>query len=39
VRVRDHARRRDAVADAVAFLASPSGVDVTGQLIEVGAAR
>ena len=32
-------RRRDAVADAVAFLASPSGVDVTGQLIEVGAAR
>jgi 3-oxoacyl-[acyl-carrier protein] reductase len=32
-------RRRDAVAAAVAFLASPSGVDVTGQLIEVGSER
>jgi 3-oxoacyl-[acyl-carrier protein] reductase len=32
-------RRRDAVADAVAFLASPSGSDVTGQLIEVGSER
>jgi 3-oxoacyl-[acyl-carrier protein] reductase len=32
-------RRRDAVAAAVAFLASPAGVDVTGQLIEVGSER
>jgi 3-oxoacyl-[acyl-carrier protein] reductase len=36
---RETQRRREAVADAVAFLASPAGVDVTGQLIEVGAAR
>jgi 3-oxoacyl-[acyl-carrier protein] reductase len=33
------ARRRAAVADTVAFLASPHGRDVTGQLIEVGAVR
>ena len=32
-------RRRNAVAAAVAFLASPSGADVTGQLIEVGSDR
>jgi 3-oxoacyl-[acyl-carrier protein] reductase len=32
-------RRREAVADAVAFVASPAGRDVTGQLIEIGAAR
>jgi NAD(P)-dependent dehydrogenase (short-subunit alcohol dehydrogenase family) len=32
-------RRRDAVAAAVAFLASPCGADVTGQLIEVGTDR
>ena len=32
-------RRREAVADAVAFLAGPAGGDVTGQLIEVGAER
>jgi 3-oxoacyl-[acyl-carrier protein] reductase len=32
-------RRREAVADAVAFLASRAGCDVTGQLIDIGAAR
>lgn len=32
-------RRRETVADAVAFLVSQAGRDVTGQLIEVGAAR
>ena len=32
-------RRRDAVAATVAFLTSPGGVDVTGQLIEVGSER
>jgi 3-oxoacyl-[acyl-carrier protein] reductase len=32
-------RRRDAVAAAVAFLASRSAGDVTGQLIEVGSGR
>lgn len=32
-------RRRDTVAEAVAFLASPAGADVTGQLIEVGTQR
>lgn len=32
-------RRRDAVADTVAFLASAAGTDVTAQLIEVGAQR
>jgi len=32
-------RRREAVADAVAFLVSRAGRDVTGQLIEVGTAR
>jgi 3-oxoacyl-[acyl-carrier protein] reductase len=33
------ARRRAAVADTVAFLASSAGRDVSGQLLEVGAAR
>jgi NAD(P)-dependent dehydrogenase (short-subunit alcohol dehydrogenase family) len=32
-------RRREAVADAVAFLVSGAGCDVTGQLIDIGAAR
>lgn len=32
-------RRRDTVADAVAFLCSPAGRDITGQLIEVGTQR
>jgi hypothetical protein len=32
-------RRREAVADAMAFLVSRAGCDVTGQLIEAGAAR
>jgi len=36
---REAQRRREAVADVVAFLAAPAGCDVTGQLIEVGAAR
>jgi 3-oxoacyl-[acyl-carrier protein] reductase len=36
---REAQRRREAVADVVAFLAAPTGCDVTGQLIEVGAAR
>jgi 3-oxoacyl-[acyl-carrier protein] reductase len=36
---RESQRRREAVADAVAFLVSRAGCDVTGQLIEVGAAR
>ena len=36
---REAQRRREAVADAVAFLAGPAGGDVTGQLIEVGAER
>lgn len=36
---REAQRRREAVADVVAFLAAPAGCDVTGQLIEVGAER
>jgi 3-oxoacyl-[acyl-carrier protein] reductase len=36
---REAQRRREAVADVVAFLAAPAGSDVTGQLIEVGAER
>ncbi|MGH3644706.1 MAG: SDR family NAD(P)-dependent oxidoreductase [Mycobacterium sp.] len=36
---RESQRRREAVADTVAFLVSRAGCDVTGQLIEVGAAR
>lgn len=36
---REAERRREAVADVVAFLAAPAGRDVTGQLIEVGAER
>ena len=35
----DAQRRRDTVADAVSFLASAAGADVTGQVIEVGAHR
>jgi 3-oxoacyl-[acyl-carrier protein] reductase len=36
---REEQRRREAVADVVAFLAAPAGCDVTGELIEVGADR
>jgi 3-oxoacyl-[acyl-carrier protein] reductase len=36
---REAQRRREGVADVVAFLAAPAGHDVTGQLIEVGAER
>lgn len=32
-------RRRDAVAEAVAFVVSPAGIDVTGQVIDIGASR
>jgi len=32
----EQARRRDSVARMVAFLAGPTGTDITGQIISVG---
>ncbi len=36
---RETRRRREAVADTVAFLVSPAACDVTGQVVDVGTAR